>query len=466
MIYFRTCAFNAEKTIARTIESILAQTEPNFIYYILDNGSTDGTGRIIEEYAKKDNRIIPFFNKVNRNYEENPDFWNISYSIKDDDYFCVLDADDYYEADFAKEMIDFMKENQLDVAACGSFFENEEKEVIRNTIQPQNLFLRTKEEYDKNFASAHWYMRQIWGKLYKGSVSKYKYETELPEWFPVAYGGDTVNVLQCLKYSKGFGILAKGLHHYQSSEKSVSYKWIEGRGTSDVILNNVTREFLLEKAGRISPDNDAFLTGVYLYAVSDSLRVVLNAGLTPAKILKECVSLYGNETTLTPLRSKFVIMDAKKRLLMYQKPILEWIFDAYGKFDAEARKYAYVFFEIVKEGFSQLLSEEAMQYLMLKKPELINAFLEEKVGVIAKNLTEFVLEEKENEESSSEGIAFAMNLSALHGFEDLYIMCAKLYIGQLIKENKMEKAKQELHEWIEILPQDIEFRNMMSLVEG
>ena len=77
MIYIRTCAYNAAKTLKRTIESILQQTYQDFEYHILDNGSTDRTGNIIREYAKQDKRIVPYFNKVNRAFQENPDFWNI-----------------------------------------------------------------------------------------------------------------------------------------------------------------------------------------------------------------------------------------------------------------------------------------------------------------------------------------------------------------------------------------------------
>ena len=45
MIYVRTCAYNAEKTLKRAIDSILQQTYQDFEYHILENGSSDGTDR-------------------------------------------------------------------------------------------------------------------------------------------------------------------------------------------------------------------------------------------------------------------------------------------------------------------------------------------------------------------------------------------------------------------------------------
>lgn len=50
-------AFNCEKSIGRALESVLAQTLKNFEIVIVNDGSTDSTGDICEEYSKRDSRI-------------------------------------------------------------------------------------------------------------------------------------------------------------------------------------------------------------------------------------------------------------------------------------------------------------------------------------------------------------------------------------------------------------------------
>ena len=50
MIYFRTFAYNAEKTLRKSVDSVLNQTHKEFVYYLMDNGSTDGT-RAIRSYT-------------------------------------------------------------------------------------------------------------------------------------------------------------------------------------------------------------------------------------------------------------------------------------------------------------------------------------------------------------------------------------------------------------------------------
>ena len=109
MIYVRTCAYNAEKTIRRAMDSVLNQTYRDITYYVLDNGSTDRTGEIIKEYVANDSRVVPFYNKVNRDVTENPNFWLLPYELKEEDYMCMLDADDTYDLTFLEEMVYLLK---------------------------------------------------------------------------------------------------------------------------------------------------------------------------------------------------------------------------------------------------------------------------------------------------------------------------------------------------------------------
>ena len=50
-------AYNIEKYIGRCLDSILSQTYENLEIIIVDDGSSDGTGKILEDYEKRDSRI-------------------------------------------------------------------------------------------------------------------------------------------------------------------------------------------------------------------------------------------------------------------------------------------------------------------------------------------------------------------------------------------------------------------------
>ena len=57
MISVITPVFNASRFLNKTIESVLSQKEV-MEYIIIDDGSTDGSWEISNEYAKKDRRVI------------------------------------------------------------------------------------------------------------------------------------------------------------------------------------------------------------------------------------------------------------------------------------------------------------------------------------------------------------------------------------------------------------------------
>ncbi len=58
--------FNREHALPTAIESILQQTFKDFEFIIIDDGSTDRTWKIIQNYAKKDSRIKPLKNEINQ----------------------------------------------------------------------------------------------------------------------------------------------------------------------------------------------------------------------------------------------------------------------------------------------------------------------------------------------------------------------------------------------------------------
>jgi len=95
-----TPVYNGEKYLINCIQGVLKQRYENFEYVILDNASTDGTAKIIEEFSVKDERIKIFRNsttlKIIDNWNESlkfisPDAEWVKYAFADDMLFpnCV-----------------------------------------------------------------------------------------------------------------------------------------------------------------------------------------------------------------------------------------------------------------------------------------------------------------------------------------------------------------------------------------
>ena len=101
--------YNAEKFIHKKLNSLLSQTHKNFELVISDNGSTDLTSKICQEYSKKDPRIV-FFKQ-----EKNIGAWNnFNFVLKKakNEFFLWSAADDVILPEFIEENIKILKSNK------------------------------------------------------------------------------------------------------------------------------------------------------------------------------------------------------------------------------------------------------------------------------------------------------------------------------------------------------------------
>lgn len=108
--------YNRENLVSRAIESILRQTYSNFEFIIVDNGSTDKSGQIADEYAKQDSRI----RVIHRSKGTISAGRNTALDAAQGDYIAFIDDDDWAEPDFLEFLLDLALENQADVAICGA----------------------------------------------------------------------------------------------------------------------------------------------------------------------------------------------------------------------------------------------------------------------------------------------------------------------------------------------------------
>ncbi|APQ75723.1 glycosyl transferase family 2 [Clostridium botulinum] len=122
--------YNAEKYLRESIESILNQTYKNFEFIIINDGSTDYSLKIINEYYKKDCRI-KIISRENKGLVYS---LNEGISIAKGEYIARMDGDDVCNLDRLEKQIKYMKFNP-NVDILGSYVEiMADKEVSYRTI--------------------------------------------------------------------------------------------------------------------------------------------------------------------------------------------------------------------------------------------------------------------------------------------------------------------------------------------
>lgn len=107
-----------ESYLKRAIESILHQTFSNFEFIIVNDGSAEKKcGKILEEYAKKDSRIVLIKNEKNLGLTKS---LNKGISVAKGEYIARIDSDDIADIYRLEKQLKFMENNQTCVL-CGSW---------------------------------------------------------------------------------------------------------------------------------------------------------------------------------------------------------------------------------------------------------------------------------------------------------------------------------------------------------
>lgn len=128
-------AFNAEKTIVESIESVIEQKFTNFELLICDDNSTDLTRSIISNYVKKDSRI-----KLVKNVYKKGAVGarNSCLSVSKSRFICFLDSDDLWEKDKLYLQIEYMIKNNLEMSH-GAYVMFDESGDLKKISPPHKI---------------------------------------------------------------------------------------------------------------------------------------------------------------------------------------------------------------------------------------------------------------------------------------------------------------------------------------
>jgi glycosyltransferase involved in cell wall biosynthesis len=127
--------YNAEKTVAATLRSVLMQTYGNFTVQIVDNHSTDGTIAVVEDFT--DPRISVHRNPVNIGGEGN---FNRCIELATGKYTAIYHADDIYEPDMVASQVTFLESHpDAGAAFTQALLIDEADHTIGAIRQPREL---------------------------------------------------------------------------------------------------------------------------------------------------------------------------------------------------------------------------------------------------------------------------------------------------------------------------------------
>ena len=159
-------AYNIEDYIGRCLDSIISQTYKNLEIIVVDDGSRDHTGEILDNYAKKDRRI-KVIHKENGGVSSAR---NKGIEAAEGDYIGFIDGDDLIESEMYKTLVDLLEEENADIAHCGYQMVFPDRiDYYHNTGKKK---IQTTEEGLKDLLSGEMIEPGLVNKIYKKELIK------------------------------------------------------------------------------------------------------------------------------------------------------------------------------------------------------------------------------------------------------------------------------------------------------
>lgn len=118
-------AYNRAATIKRAIDSVLNQTYPDIHIIVVDDGSSDGTQQIVEQYAPKGVRLIC--------HEKNKGACaarNTGVKAADTEYLAFLDSDDEWLPEKVEKQMEYLHETDSDIVFCSVLRVDKSRSVL------------------------------------------------------------------------------------------------------------------------------------------------------------------------------------------------------------------------------------------------------------------------------------------------------------------------------------------------
>lgn len=202
--------YNAGKTkLARCFDSILAQTFGDYEVILVDDGSSDDSGEICDEFCETDSRFR-VFHQPNSGVSSAR---NKGICESKGTYICFIDSDDYVKREYLEVLYTSIKKN-ADLSICGV-------EVI--TEQGVCIFSQQREDWfccvhakDTNLKTIEWllenrYFNYVYAKLFLGSVIR---NNNLRFNIGCSLGEDTWFVMDYLRHTNSMTVCGQVQYLY------------------------------------------------------------------------------------------------------------------------------------------------------------------------------------------------------------------------------------------------------------
>lgn len=221
--------YKVEAYLSACLDSLLAQTFPDWEVICVNDGSPDNCGKILAEYTQKDNRI----KVITQENQGVSVVRNKALEVAQGEYICFLDSDDELAPTFLQKMYQAIQDTNSDMVWC-DFQQGE----VKKPWQEQNADIKVyTNAFDKFIEEKPNMGAMVWNKLYKRELLKeLRFNTEISQG-----GEDILYLCQAVYYARIITYIHNELYFYRTRPDSV----MTSRLSKRFVLGNIKLAKLL-----------------------------------------------------------------------------------------------------------------------------------------------------------------------------------------------------------------------------
>lgn len=200
--------YNSEKYVSEAIESVCNQSYKNWELLIVNDGSTDYTSKIIDDFAKKDSRIKVFHRKnegvsMARNFALNQICG---------EYVTFIDSDDMYHADRLKRMLQVFEQHEnCEIVfsrhkefrgKLNTYEANDSRKIV---ISDDDILVKVISDSKNHF---------VWNAMLKSEIAKKE------KFAPIRFAEDFCYIRDCACHCRQMAVLDEVLYFYRRDNEN------------------------------------------------------------------------------------------------------------------------------------------------------------------------------------------------------------------------------------------------------
>lgn len=315
--------YNVEQYLNKCVDSILSQTYSNLEIILVNDGSTDLSGKICDEYQKKDKRIKTI-HKINGGLSSAR---NAALDVITGDYISFIDSDDWIDKEMYEYMLDIAIKDDSDLVQCG--YRTILKEQTLKTFNNEYTFLDNKEKILKTFfrtpiineiVCTKLFRRELFNNIRMVEGKNYEDYMVMPEIL--------TNVKKCTVINRVF-------YNYYIREKSITNSKFNDKKMNRIYAGNHVINFCENKIREHIKDAKISMCFICIY---------LNADLMNSRNIKK-------ENYRHTIKKEFIknFKDIRKSLEMKNTNILKKIWLYIGRININFASLMYLSYKKIRK---------------------------------------------------------------------------------------------------------------------